>query len=435
VAVSENYAYITDEYKTLRVIDVSDPGNPTEVTSFDTYYPVNLTISGNLLFVSDWLLGLRVMDISNPSNPTQIALLNELFNAQQVVIQDNYIYALNRDSGFYVLEYKLPGPEQTISGEVTFEGSPLQGVLMSGLPGNPVTNGLGKYSTIVSTGWTGTVTPTLDGYFFNPPHRIYDTVISGQLNQDYIAYSGYTLSGTIMHSGHPISESTSTDQVIFHGWDFIRQQSWPPSPPLYDNTTGIFTIPDLEPGEYYLDVYVDAAEPFDGKRFPGDYFGGAGSFIISESEYNVTKDIDCIIHIHLTSPFDNSTSYGESPDTGGAYKTHTPNVLFRCDPVPEAESYYFGVWRYFTDGTDPVFVDGNTTTNTEHTFNDLPPSGDTDYYLFGMSAFNGDSENIGNACIVFDNGFGYAYPFKVVAPPPVSTPDPPGGPNSSNLDR
>jgi len=60
----------------------------------------------------------------------------------------------------------------------------------------------------------------------------------------------------------------------------------------------------------------------------------------------------------------------------------------------------------------------------------LPLSGDNDYYLFGMSASNGDSENIGSVSIVFDNGFGYAYPFKVVAPPPISKPDPPSGPTS-----
>ena len=432
VAVSENYAYITEEFKTLRVIDVSDPGNPAEVSSFDTYYPMNLTISGNLLFVSDWLLGLKVMDISDPTHPTQIAFLNELFNPQQVVIEDNYIYVLNRDSGFYVLEFILPGPEQTIAGKVTLEGSPLQGVVMNGLPGNPVTNGLGEYSTIVSTGWTGTVTPNFDEHFFVPPNRIYDTVVSDQLNQDYTAYSGYTISGTIMHSGQPITNFTGTDQLTFNGWDYTRQQPWPLSPPEYDNTTGKFTIPDLEPGEYYLDVYVDAAEPFDGKRFPGDYFGWAGSFVISEGEYSMTKDIDCIVHIHLTSPFDNSTSYGESPDTSGVYKTHTPNVLFQCDAVPEAESYYFGVWRYFTNGDPPESVGWEMTTNTEHTFNDLPLSGDNDYYLLSMSAFNGDSENIGNVSIVYDNGFGYSYPFKVIAPPPVSMPDPPSGLTSTS---
>jgi hypothetical protein len=111
VAVSGNYAYITEEYKTMRVIDVTDPANPVEVSSFDTYYPLTKpVISGHLLFVSDWLLGLRVMDISDPHNPTQVALLTEIFGAEQVVIRDNYIYALNRDSGLYVLEFKIQSP-------------------------------------------------------------------------------------------------------------------------------------------------------------------------------------------------------------------------------------------------------------------------------------------------------------------------------------
>ncbi len=362
VAVSENYAYITDEYKTLRVINVSDPGNPTEVSSFDTYYPVNLTISGNLLFVSDWLLGLRVMDISDPTHPTQIALLNELANAEQVVIQDNYIYALNRDSGFYVLEYKLPGPDQTI----------------------------------------------------------------------------YTLSGTLMHSGDPISESTSTDQVIFHGWDFTRQQSWPTSPPEYDNTTGTFTIPDMETGQYYLDAYVDA-EPTRGKWFPGDYHGAANNIVVSEGDYSVTTDIDLTFFMHLTSPFDNSNSYGyvpgePLPQPYGPFRTHTSTILFKCDPVPGADSYIFSVWKFFTDGSPSEYVDSISTVNNEHTFI-LPVSGANDYYHFGLSV-RANNNNIAVVMTAYDNGYGGGYLFRVVAsPPPVSTPDPPSGPNSSNLDR
>ena len=40
-------------------------------------------------------------------------------------------------------------PLNTISGTVTHEGSPLVDVVMEGLPGNPVTNGSGYYSTTV----------------------------------------------------------------------------------------------------------------------------------------------------------------------------------------------------------------------------------------------------------------------------------------------
>jgi len=72
-----------------------------------------------------------------------------------------------------------------ISGTVTLGGLPLQGVLMAGLPGNPRTDTNGFYTAAVPAGWSGTVTPTLPGFSFNPPNRNYSSVTSDQTNQGY----------------------------------------------------------------------------------------------------------------------------------------------------------------------------------------------------------------------------------------------------------
>src|SRR5208337_905838 len=61
----------------------------------------------------------------------------------------------------------------TISGTVTSNSSPLAGVTMNGLPGNPQTNASGVYTGTVTYGWTGTVTPLLTGYNFTPPSTGY----------------------------------------------------------------------------------------------------------------------------------------------------------------------------------------------------------------------------------------------------------------------
>jgi hypothetical protein len=65
----------------------------------------------------------------------------------------------------------------------------LEGVVMNGLPGNPVTTADGSYSVEVQEGWSGTVTPTLADYTFSPASRPYTNVTSDQLNQDYTAHS------------------------------------------------------------------------------------------------------------------------------------------------------------------------------------------------------------------------------------------------------
>jgi uncharacterized repeat protein (TIGR02543 family) len=73
-----------------------------------------------------------------------------------------------------------------ISGNVSMNGVGLTGVVMSGLPGNPSTNTDGDYSTIVTYGWTGTVTPMKTGYTFTPQNRSYANVTT-HVNQNYEA--------------------------------------------------------------------------------------------------------------------------------------------------------------------------------------------------------------------------------------------------------
>ncbi|MDD8012867.1 MAG: M6 family metalloprotease domain-containing protein, partial [Acidobacteriota bacterium] len=74
----------------------------------------------------------------------------------------------------------LGGGSHTISGTITQGVMQLAGVVLNGLPGNPVTNGSGFYSASVSSGWSGTVTPTLAGYSFSPSQVTYSNVTSSQ---------------------------------------------------------------------------------------------------------------------------------------------------------------------------------------------------------------------------------------------------------------
>ena len=77
---------------------------------------------------------------------------------------------------------RTDGVPVTISGNTGVDG-----VTMSGLPGNPITSGGGSYTASVSNGWSGTVTPTKTGYTFTPPSRTYNSITSDQLNQNYTA--------------------------------------------------------------------------------------------------------------------------------------------------------------------------------------------------------------------------------------------------------
>ncbi|MCK4958756.1 MAG: hypothetical protein KAT00_05140, partial [Planctomycetes bacterium] len=70
----------------------------------------------------------------------------------------------------------------------TISGSAgLKRVVMTGLPGDPVTDAAGLYSVEVIEGWSGTVTPTIPGASFAPVSRTYTDVNADYLNEDYTA--------------------------------------------------------------------------------------------------------------------------------------------------------------------------------------------------------------------------------------------------------
>jgi hypothetical protein len=92
-----------------------------------------------------------------------------------------------------------------ISGTVTLNGNPLAGVVMSGLPGNVVTNAQGKYSALVDFGWSGTCAPTLAGHDFSPSSTTYSNVTSDRTTDYTATLVTLKISGTVIAGGFPIA--------------------------------------------------------------------------------------------------------------------------------------------------------------------------------------------------------------------------------------
>ncbi|TKJ39215.1 MAG: hypothetical protein CEE38_00215 [Planctomycetes bacterium B3_Pla] len=118
----------------------------------------------------------------------------------------------------------------TISGTVSEGTKRLDGVEMSGLPGNPITGKDGSYSVTVDFGWSGTVMPIKDGYKLTPETKPYDPITKDTVNQSYSAslitytISGNTTVGSVTMKGLPgrtavISRPDgSYSATVPHGW-------------------------------------------------------------------------------------------------------------------------------------------------------------------------------------------------------------------------
>lgn len=105
----------------------------------------------------------------------------------------------------------------------------VEGVVMKGLPGNPVSGPQGAYRAEVKYGWSGKVTPVKEGHEFLPAEMEYLELTTNQANQDYTArVFTYQISGTaglagVIIKGLPGADVMTDDNGFYaatvnHGW-------------------------------------------------------------------------------------------------------------------------------------------------------------------------------------------------------------------------
>ena len=81
------------------------------------------------------------------------------------------------------------------------------GVVMKGLPGDPVTNEDGTYAALVNYGWDGVVVPVKEGHSFEPSERIYKSVSVNHADQSYAGQLlSFIVSGVVARDASPVSK-------------------------------------------------------------------------------------------------------------------------------------------------------------------------------------------------------------------------------------
>src|SRR5208283_452873 len=97
IKVNGNYAYVLasqyNQYNTmgLFVVDISNYSTPSTIAFFNTtQYPSRIVLNGNYAYIADGDTGLRVIDITNPGTPTQVGFAT--CYPLDIVLQGNYAY-------------------------------------------------------------------------------------------------------------------------------------------------------------------------------------------------------------------------------------------------------------------------------------------------------------------------------------------------------
>jgi len=222
----------------------------------------------------------------------------------------------------------------TISGTISLATSaaPLSGVVMEGLPGSPTTDASGYYEATVDCGWSGTVTPTMTRYVFSPSRRTYGDLDSDQAGQDYDAYPGWIISGSvktgadegiagvaITFSGVETTASTNADgsysATLKEGWSgdaipFKVCYSFSPSSRSYSDLTSDQSNQDYTGARIQYTLTINS--------------GGGGTTDPSPGSH----DYDCGRLVKITANPDSGYEFSNwSGDVPSGYESDNPFIF------------------------------------------------------------------------------------------------------------
>ena len=178
------------------------------------------------------------------------------------------------------------------------------GVMMMGLPGDPVTDENGFYTTNVNSGWTGTVTPTREGYSFEPASMTYTKVSNDRTNDSYTPkIITYTISGRIGIPGVEMQglprnivtdETGSYTGTVMYGWSGTVKpvkEDYTFSPPSKSYTKVIANQKNQNYTAKQLTFTISDVVAFYGTPIPGVRVsannGGGSDTTDSRGRYNV----------------------------------------------------------------------------------------------------------------------------------------------------
>jgi hypothetical protein len=132
VFVLGNYAYVSNDRKGLKILDITVPTNPFEVGEYDTVGPSPyleaLWVRDSIAYISayssvGWPSRFRTVNINNPSSPVLIGECNLYDVGGDMVVRDSLAYALSSGRAFQIVRVFNPAMPETISSYILPDGT------------------------------------------------------------------------------------------------------------------------------------------------------------------------------------------------------------------------------------------------------------------------------------------------------------------------
>ena len=224
-----------------------------------------------------------------------------------------------------------------------------------------------------------------------------------------------TIAGTVLYNGNPITQVTDRtfDFFVFNTdpniSGYLRYE--------YDPTTGVYRVPDLEPGTYGV-----RAQMFNVNNQIG-YFDGFLTVEVPPGVALVEADMDATQTIHLTSPVDTGTGLGHRFNEFTVQNTLRPEeVIFRWQAIPEVSWYELAIREHGTGGQIEI-LSATRITDTEFTPRTLQANAEGRYYVASLRGFNAAGQETAIARVLYTTSFSDLV-FRVVTTTSTPTPTP-----------
>jgi hypothetical protein len=119
VAASGDHAYVVEKDDRLRVLNVSDRGQPRAVGLSKLPDQIwGLVLAGTRVYAS-MCDSLRVLDVSDPMSPREVGVCGDLELARRVTVAGNYAYMAADFNGMRIIDVSNPAKPREIG---SFEG-------------------------------------------------------------------------------------------------------------------------------------------------------------------------------------------------------------------------------------------------------------------------------------------------------------------------
>ncbi|MHA7813667.1 MAG: GC-type dockerin domain-anchored protein [Phycisphaerales bacterium] len=167
---------------TIEVYDISDAGNPTQLTTLmGTSSYSGVAVANDMLVVSDYSAGLRLLDISDPSNITELSLY-PVINSGRLTVQGDIVALM--DGTLSTIFIDISDPDNPV--EITSTGVPPMSSLGFRFVGDyllyPSNTGVSVYNV------SSIATPQYEGVISGP--EVLDTQVITSLGDDLAMVSG-----------------------------------------------------------------------------------------------------------------------------------------------------------------------------------------------------------------------------------------------------